>query len=173
MINRDTLSVMVKKTKTPISQVSSWKDFTKEITALGDSLASIREQMKALSESLTGKNLAIWGASHQGFTLAATTCLGEKAEYIIDSAPFKHGKYAPASHLVIVSPDEALKNVPDAILIAAPGYTDEIANVIRVRFPKTVRIFAIRSNKIEEKRVKKITSVLLIVSGISLILETY
>ena len=36
--------------------------------------------MKALSESLTGKNLAIWGASHQGFTLAATTCLGEKAE---------------------------------------------------------------------------------------------
>ena len=62
--------------------------------------------MKALSESLTGKNLAIWGASHQGFTLAATTCLGEKAEYIIDSAPFKHGKYAPASHLVIVSPDE-------------------------------------------------------------------
>ena len=99
--------------------------------------------MKALSESLTGKNLAIWGASHQGFTLAATTCLGEKAEYIIDSAPFKHGKYAPASHLVIVSPDEAL-------LIAAPGYTDEIANVIRVRFPKTVRIFAIRSNKIEE-----------------------
>lgn len=150
MINRDTLSVMVKKTKTPISQVSSWRDFTKEITALGDSLASIREQMKALSESLTGKNLAIWGASHQGFTLAATTCLGEKAEYIIDSAPFKHGKYAPASHLVIVSPDEALKNVPDAILIAAPGYTDEIANVIRVRFPKTVRIFAIRSNKIEE-----------------------
>ena len=52
MINRDTLSVMVKKTKTPISQVSSWKDFTKEITALGDSLASIREQMKALSEVL-------------------------------------------------------------------------------------------------------------------------
>ena len=29
------------------------KDFTKEITALGDSLASIRAQMKALSESLT------------------------------------------------------------------------------------------------------------------------
>ena len=49
-----------------------------------------------------------------------------------------------------MSPDEALKNVPDAILIAAPGYTDEISNVIRVRFPKTVRIFAIRSNKIEE-----------------------
>lgn len=34
MINRDTLSVMVKKTKTPISQVSSWKDFTKETLRL-------------------------------------------------------------------------------------------------------------------------------------------
>ena len=63
------------------------------------------------------------------------------------------------------------REVSDGVI--APGYTDEIANVIRVRFPKTVRIFAIRSNKIEEKRVKKITSVLLIVSGISLILETY
>lgn len=150
MINRDTLSVMVRKTKEPVSQVSSWRDFTPEIKALGDSLTSIRAQMETLSKELEAKHLAIWGASHQGFTLAATTCLGKKAEYIIDSAPFKHGKYAPASHLVIISPNDALKNAPDAILIAAPGYTDEIANVIRVRFEKTVRIFAIRSNKIEE-----------------------
>ncbi len=150
MINRDTLSVMVRKSKDRISKVSSWKDFTPEITALGDSLRSIRAQMENLSKDLEGKHLAIWGASHQGFTLAATTCLGEKTEYIIDSAPFKHGKYAPASHLVIVSPETALRNPPDAILIAAPGYTDEIASVIRVRFPEMVRIFAIRSNKIEE-----------------------
>ena len=121
-----------------------------EIKALGDSLASIRAQMETLSKKLEGKQLAIWGASHQGFTLAATTCLGKKAEYIIDSAPFKHGKYAPASHLVIISPNDALRNSPDAILIAAPGYTDEIANVIRDRFQEAVRIFAIRSNKIEE-----------------------
>lgn len=150
MINRDTLSVMVKKTKTPVKQVSLWKDFTPELTALGDSLTSIRNQMEDLSKKLERKRLAIWGASHQGFTLAATTCLGQKAEEIIDSAPFKHGKYAPASHLLIVSPEKALENPPDAILIAAPGYTDEIAGVIRERFPKSVQIFAIRSNQIEE-----------------------
>lgn len=60
MINRDTLSVMVKDKDTNFSGILM-EGFYKEITALGDSLASIREQMKALSESLTGKNLAIWG----------------------------------------------------------------------------------------------------------------
>ena len=40
------------------------------------------------------------------------------------------------------------REVSDGII--APGYTDEIASVIRVRFPEMVRIFAIRSNKIEE-----------------------
>ena len=46
--------------------------------------------------------------------------------------------------------EKALENPPDAILIAAPGYTDEIAGVIRERFPESVQIFAIRSNQIEK-----------------------
>ena len=49
MINRDTLSVDGKRQRHQFLLVSPWKDFTKEITALGDSLASIREQIKAIS----------------------------------------------------------------------------------------------------------------------------
>ena len=98
----------------------------------------------------TGQTFAVWGAGHQGFTLAATTCLGQTARYIIDSAPFKQGRYAPASHLPIVSPEQALADPPDAILIAAPGYTEEIADEIRRRFPASVRILALRSDRLEE-----------------------
>ncbi len=36
--------------------------------------------------------------------------LGEKASYIIDSAPFKQGRFAPASHLKIVPPAYLKKN---------------------------------------------------------------
>ena len=61
-----------------------------------------------------GKKLAIWGASHQGFTLAATTRLGNKVEYMMDSAPFKQGRFAPASHIPIVAPDEFFANPVDA-----------------------------------------------------------
>lgn len=150
LINRDTLSVMVRKKTGPVSQPVSRQDYTPQLKQLGDSLNSIRRQMETLAGRLEGKKLAMWGASHQGFTLASTTCLGEKAAYIIDSAPFKHGKYAPASHLPIISPDQALLHPADVILITAPGYTDEIASVIRRRFGTQVRILALRSNQMEE-----------------------
>ena len=95
------------------------------------------------------KKVAIWGASHQGFTLAATTKLGEKAQYIIDSAPFKHGKFAPSSHLPIVPPDYFTDHPVDAIVITAPGYTDEIAASIREKFGRNVEVRAMRSNHLE------------------------
>ena len=51
-----------------------------------------------------GRRVALWGASHQGFTIIACAGIGEKIEYIIDSAEFKQGKYSPATHIEIISP---------------------------------------------------------------------
>ena len=75
--------------------------------------------------------------------------LGKMLEYIIDSAPFKHGKFAPASHLPIVPPDHFEEHPVDAIVITAPGYTDEIAKIIRERFGEKIEIRAMRSNHLE------------------------
>ena len=75
--------------------------------------------------------------------------LGERAEpgskgniikYIIDSAKFKQGKYAPASHLPIVSPESALKDSVDIIVIVAPGYSSEIENIIKRDFKPEMEI---------------------------------
>lgn len=112
--------------------------------------ATARE-MEELAERLAAekRTLAIWGASHQGFTLAATSCLGQAASYIIDSAPFKQGRFAPASHLPIVSPDYALEHPVDEILIVAPGYTEEIAGIIRERFGENVTVWTIRTSRLE------------------------
>ena len=96
-----------------------------------------------------GKSLAVWGASHQGFTLAATTLLGTAAEYIIDSAPFKQGRFAPASHLPIVPPEYFFEKPVDAILIVAPGYTDEIAGIIRNRFGSQIQVMTLRTAHVE------------------------
>ena len=70
--------------------------------------------------------------------------------YIIDSAPFKQGRFAPASHLPIVAPDYFFEHPVDVIMIVAPGYSDEIAGVIRTRFGADVRILTLRSERIEE-----------------------
>ena len=152
MVNRDTLSVIVRKRKKADGQpVSDSQRSAVDVSGLKESLDTIGREMGELTEDLNdrGKKLAIWGASHQGFTLASTTAVGRFAGYIIDSAPFKQGKYAPASHLPIVSPEHYKSSPVEAILIVAPGYTDEIASVIREKFGRNVEILALKSNHLE------------------------
>ena len=78
VINRDTLSVIVRKRP------------QMDTDNLLECYVNLRREMEGYMKYLEAwnKKVAIWGASHQGFTLAATTKLGEKARYIIDSAPF-------------------------------------------------------------------------------------
>lgn len=137
IINRDTLSVIVKKREK--CDVESLYNNT---TKLNDSIQHIIEKYK------NGK-IAIWGASHQGFTLAATSKLGNKIEYIIDSSDFKQGKYSPASHIKIVSPDYWISNPTEAIIIIAPGYTDEIYKIIRSKYGQNVDVYCLKSNSLE------------------------
>ena len=139
VINRDTLSVIVRKRP------------QMDTENLLECYVNLKREMETYMKYLDAwdKKVAIWGASHQGFTLAATTKLGERARYIIDSAPFKQAKFAPASHLPIVGPDHFHEHPVDAIIITAPGYTDEIAASIRQKFGTAVEIRAMRSNHLE------------------------
>ncbi len=139
-INRDTLSAVVKKIK-PV-----------DLTELKREQEFIQKDVDSFlaNASKEGRSIAVWGASHQGFTLCSVTGLSGKVKYIIDSAPFKQGKVAPASHINIISPEDALKNPTDIILIVAPGYTDEIAAIIRKSYNPDIQIYTIRSNRIEK-----------------------
>lgn len=92
----------------------------------------ISEYMARLKAS--GRSLALWGAGHQGFTIASTTALMDNVRYIIDSSEKKQGLFAPASHIQIVSPERYLKDPVDVIMIAAPGYISEIESTIRKIF---------------------------------------
>lgn len=130
VINRDTLSVVVKKRK------------RLNIEGIKNSYAAICNELNDYIDGCkkSNKQVAVWGASHQGFTLASTADLTDKVEYIIDSAPFKQGKYAPASHIPIVSPEWAAHHLVDAIIIMAPGYTNEIASLIKERYGEQIEI---------------------------------
>lgn len=140
IVNRDTLSVIVKKR--PITDIEGLK---RNRTALYDGV-------KALADGILQKEgkLAVWGASHQGFTLISTARLEGQVSYIIDSAPFKQNHFAPGSHIPIVAPDYYLEHPVDNILVIAPGYTDEIALILRSKLKHTGAVYALRSNRIEE-----------------------
>ncbi|MCI8763105.1 MAG: methyltransferase domain-containing protein [Lachnospiraceae bacterium] len=152
MVNRDTISAIVKKV--PLGEQVTNTAFGEKTFpgSLSEGYETTAKEMEELVKRLERENrtLAVWGASHQGFTLAATTVLGEAAEYMIDSAPFKQGRFAPVSHLQIVAPEHFFRNPADVILIVAPGYTDEIAGIIRREFGKETGILAIRTSHVEE-----------------------
>lgn len=152
MVNRDTCSVIVRKCAKTKPEMPGAPVKPVDLSGWRASKEEIHREIRQLSDRLKqeGKSLAVWGASHQGFTLAATTCLGETAEYMIDSAPFKQGRFAPASHLPIVKPEHYLEHPVDTILIVAPGYTKEIAGSIRSRFGEQVGILTLRSDHLEK-----------------------
>jgi len=137
-VNRDTVSVIVKRKPVPdVSGLLSRKE-----TIEKEALDLLGQKKKA------GKKMAIWGASHQGFTLCAVAGLKDSVTCIIDSAPFKQNKFAPASHIPILSPEKASEKNPDGILIVAPGYTDEIAGEIRKKFSPSVGIYVLKTDHI-------------------------
>ena len=139
-VNRDTHSIMVKKRKKV--DVSAW----------AENFDSLKAELHAYADSYIaeGKKVAVWGASHQGFTLIPSLGLSEKISYIIDSAPFKQGKYAPASHVPIVDRKHFFEEPVASILIVAPGYTDEIANIIKTELSADMDIRTLRSNHLEK-----------------------
>ena len=153
MINRDTLSMVVRKMAMPETDadVGAKGAGVSIIAPLTEGYEIVTAEVRALTERLAreGKRLAMWGASHQGFTLASTSALGNHLAYIIDSAPFKQGRFAPASHVPIMAPDHYFEEPVDAVLIVAPGYTDEIAGIIKTRFGGKVETMTLRTNRIE------------------------
>ena len=167
MINRDTISMIVRKmsrnemdarsngeARVCSARITECEQADKEniVDALVKGHTHTTREVEELLCSLKEQNktIAIWGASHQGFTLAATTPLRDHAKYIIDSAPFKQGRFAPSSHLPIVPPDHFFEQPVDVIMIVAPGYSDEIAGVIRTKFGPEVKVLTLRTANIEE-----------------------
>lgn len=138
-VNRDTHSIMVRKRK--MVDISSW----------ADNYHSLRKELYGYVESYVskGEKVAVWGASHQGFTLLSSMDLGGKVSYVIDSAPFKQGRFAPASHIPIYGREHFNEEPVSSILIVAPGYTDEIASIIKKELSSDIDIFTLRSNHLE------------------------
>jgi 2-polyprenyl-3-methyl-5-hydroxy-6-metoxy-1,4-benzoquinol methylase len=93
------------------------------------------------------KKIAVWGAGHRTLALLSLSNLHE-IEYIIDSADFKQGKYAPILHKKIVHPDFLRTNKVDLLIIMVPGiYPDEVAKYV-ANMRLGINIIKLNNNKI-------------------------
>ena len=78
------------------------------------------------------------------------TNLKDKIKYVVDDAPFKQGKYTPATHIPIV-PAENLEVSPvEAVIVMAASYSDEVAKKIRKNFDKSLKVSILRDTGLEK-----------------------
>jgi len=119
-------------------------------------ISGFREEQQRLTTELqtylTGfgaRRVAVWGAGHQAFATIAMTGIASEIRYVVDSAPFKQGRFTPATHLPILAP-EALRTDPvDAVIVMAASYSDEVAGIVREQFGPGLSVVILRENRLE------------------------
>jgi len=95
------------------------------------------------------KQVAIWGAGHQALAVISLADLADRVKYVVDSAIFKQGKYTPATHIPIVSPDVLDSDPVDAVIVMAASYSDEVVRIIQQKYDKNINISILRDFGLE------------------------
>lgn len=96
---------------------------------LATQVASLRHELLALLRSLRdqGARIAAYGAAAKGTVLLNAFGIGrETIDFVADRSDYKQGLYMPGVHLPIVSPKRLLTDQPDAVLLLAWNFADEV-----------------------------------------------
>lgn len=109
----------------------------------------LSRQFETFFKACGNKPICAWGAGHQSLAVLSLLNLENKIDFIIDSAPFKQGRYTPATHLPIHAPDHLHKSDVGAILIMAAGYSDEVLKILRRDFKADLKVAILRETELE------------------------
>ena len=117
-------------------------------------LASLRRHRAKIKDDLNEflskfRAVAIWGAGHQALAILSMMDLGRRVKYVVDAAPFKQGKFTPATHIPIVAPESLRSQPVEAIIIMAGSYSDEVKNIIKKGFDPGLTVAVLRDFGLE------------------------
>ena len=111
--------------------------------------AKLKNEIDEYIHRFKDKKVAVWGAGHQALAIISLMKIADKVEYVVDSATFKQGKYTPATHVPIVSPDKLDSDPVDAVIVMAAGYSDEVAKIIRQKYDRNISVSILRNFRLE------------------------
>ena len=110
-----------------IALLEAWQEFAKASFEHRDKLKSMIEL-----ENLAGKKVIGYGASARSSTMLNFCGINHNhLACVADQNPLKHNLYTPGTDVLIVSPEEALKQNPDTVVILAWNFKDEIIEDLR------------------------------------------
>ena len=96
-----------------------------------------------------GGKVAVWGAGHQALALLSLAGLAGKIKYVVDSAPFKQGKYTPATHIPIVPPSALDQDPVSAVIVMAGSYSGEVAGILKKKYRRGLEIAVLGDEGLE------------------------
>lgn len=99
------------------------------------------------------KNNFIWSAGHQSLTTISTLGLEKLISNIVDSSTYKQNKFAPASGIEIISPEQLIKLQPKKIILAAAGYNSEIIEILKDKYKLKINIACLDKGKLDVLKV--------------------
>lgn len=131
------ISVMARK-----RPIVDWKPFER-------ARHRVKEEILSFFAGSPKERNAIWSAGHQSLATISNLEIGTVVSCIIDSAPAKQGKFAPASGLPIVSPKYLETRNVSKVLLAAAGFNAEIADIIRKNYGEDIDIGYLNKGRLE------------------------
>jgi len=111
----------LKERKLGLDKFETFQDFNRKVSLNKGELLSCLDLLK-----WRGKTIAGYGAPAKGNTLINYCDIAEYIDYIVDTTPFKQGRYTPGSHIPIFPPDKMKEAPPDYLLLLAWNYADAI-----------------------------------------------
>ncbi len=105
-----------------ILKVQTYLKFGKKVDKVRHELVQLLWGLRLKNQKVVG-----YGASAKGNIILNYCRIGpETLDYIVDSIPYKQGKFTPGMHIPILPESELLKDKPDYTLILAWNFADEI-----------------------------------------------
>lgn len=101
---------------------TTYDEFARRVKVTKRDLVNYLKRLKK-----EGKRIVGYGASAKGNVLLNYCDIDTKLlDYIVDSIPYKQGRYSPGTHIPIVPEIRLQRDMPDFVLLLAWNFADEI-----------------------------------------------
>jgi SAM-dependent methyltransferase len=105
-----------------VESASAYRAFASKVETLRAELRRYLENAKRRDQ-----RIAAYGASAKGTTLLNYCGVGSGfLDFVVDRSPYKQGLFTPGTHLPILDPGALVERQPDAVLLLAWNFADEI-----------------------------------------------
>lgn len=111
-----------------IDQMGTYDEFARRVKVIKRDLVAFLKRLKKQGKTIVG-----YGASAKGNVLLNYCGINKNIiDYVVDSIPFKQGRFTPGTHLPIYPEGRLLEDQPDYALLFSWTFLEEILNKQRL-----------------------------------------